>query len=388
MKALITGITGQDGSYLAELLLEKGYEVYGMVRRSSTETFDRIAHIKDRITLRPGRPARPAVADQAAGGHAARRDLQPGRHVASCRPRGASRCSPASSPAIGVTRAARGHAPVCPQGPLLPGLQQRDVRQGPRGAADRADALLSAQPLRRRQGLRPLHHRQLPRELRPVRRLRHPLQPREPAPRQGVRHPQDHRRRRPHQARPRTKKLRMGNLDAKRDWGFAGDYVRAMWLMLQQDKPDDYVIATGEHPLRARVPRDSPSPTSALHWQDYVVIDPASSARPRSTTCSATAPRPTSKLGWKPDGQLRGARPHDGRRRPRGTLRPAREVTLGFLPHVDQDQRRELRRLFQHQVMPRRRQLTKVQRARRAEAVAGERLALVAIVGQEVARCR
>ena len=70
------------------------------------------------------------------------------------------------------------------------------------------------------------------------------------------------------------KKLYLGNLDAKRDWGFAGDYVEAMWLMLQQDKPDDYVVATGEIAQRARVPRRRRSARSDLDWKKYVEIDP------------------------------------------------------------------------------------------------------------------
>ena len=83
----------------------------------------------------------------------------------------------------------------------------------------------------------------------------------------------------------------MGNLDAQRDWGFAGDYVRAMWLMLQQDAPDDYVVATGRtHSVREFVQRAFAA--VGLDWERHVVIDPRYSARPKSTCWSATRPRP------------------------------------------------------------------------------------------------
>ena len=90
--ALITGITGQDGSYLAELLLDKGYHVVGLHRRSSTVTFERISHLIDRITLVAGRPARRGVDDPGPAGPPARGGLQPGRPVLRARPRSPSRC--------------------------------------------------------------------------------------------------------------------------------------------------------------------------------------------------------------------------------------------------------------------------------------------------------
>ena len=97
-RALITGITGQDGSYLAELLLEKGYEVYGMTRRASTENLERIAHLVDRVVADPGRPARPDVARRGAARVASRTRSTTSRRRASCRRRGTSPCSRASSP--------------------------------------------------------------------------------------------------------------------------------------------------------------------------------------------------------------------------------------------------------------------------------------------------
>ena len=167
-RALITGITGQDGSYLADLLLEKGYEVHGMVRRSSTEKFERIEHLRDRITLHQGDLLDQRSLVDALRASAARRDLQPRRDVVRGRV-----VDPADADG-GVHRRrrhahARGDARGLPGGALLPGVLERDVRQGARDAADRGDAVLPALALRRRQGLRPLHHGQLPRVLRPVR---------------------------------------------------------------------------------------------------------------------------------------------------------------------------------------------------------------------------
>ena len=101
--------------------------------------------------------------------------------------------------------------------------------------------------------------------------LGHSLQPRIAPPGPGVRHPQDHPRRGPDQA-GHGHELALGNLDAKRDWGFAGDYVEAMWLMLQQDEPDDYVVSTGEtHSVRefCQLAFDR----VGLNWEDHVVID-------------------------------------------------------------------------------------------------------------------
>ena len=199
-RALITGITGQDGSYLAELLLEKGYTVFGMVRRASTDNFERIEHLLPRLRDQAGRPARPALADPDARGEPPAGGLQSGGPVLR-----ADLVDPARAHR-GVHRARRDALARCdppgrPGHPLLPGVLERDVRQGARDAADRAHAVSPAQPLRRRQGVRPRHHRQLPRELRALRLLGHPVQPRVAAARARVRHAQGDGRRGPHQAR-------------------------------------------------------------------------------------------------------------------------------------------------------------------------------------------
>ena len=176
-RALITGITGQDGSYLAELLLDEGYEVVGMVRRASTENFERIAHLVDRITLVQG-----DLLDQLSL-VSALEDTEPTEvyNLAAQSFVPTSWSQPvltAEFTAVGVTRMLEAIRAVDPDDPLLPGLVLGDVRQGAGGAAERADAVLPAVAVRRGEGIRPLHHRQLPRVLRPLRGVGDPLQPR------------------------------------------------------------------------------------------------------------------------------------------------------------------------------------------------------------------
>ena len=136
-KALVTGVTGQDGSYLAELLLEKGYEVHGMVRRASTEKFERIEHLRDRITLHQGDLLdQRSLVDAHAGLRAATRSTTSPR----CRSSAVSWIQPtltAEFTGVGVTRMLEAMREVVPRGALLPGLLERDVRQGARGPADR-----------------------------------------------------------------------------------------------------------------------------------------------------------------------------------------------------------------------------------------------------------
>ena len=175
-----------------------------MVRRSSTENFERIEHLTDRITL-----VQADLLDQPSLIEA----LEEAR-PAELYNLGAQSFVPTSwkqpvltaeFTAVGVTRCSRRSARVDPDDPLLPGLVLGDVRQGARGPAERDDAVLPALALRRGQGLRALHHRQLPRVVRALRGLRHPLQPRVAAAGARVRDAQDLGRRRAHQARPRRR---------------------------------------------------------------------------------------------------------------------------------------------------------------------------------------
>ena len=206
-RALITGITGQDGSYLAELLLEKGYEVHGIIRRSSSFNTDRIDHLYHdpheqgvRLFTHYG-----DLSDAVALVKLLY-ELQPDEIYNLGRPE--PRPGLLRHPRVHLRRHRRGHGPPARGDPggrgepaLLPGLLVRDVRRGA-AAAERGDAVSPAQPLRRRQGVGLLGDGELPRGLRHVRRQRHPLQPRVPAAGRDLRDAQDHPRRGPDQGRP------------------------------------------------------------------------------------------------------------------------------------------------------------------------------------------
>jgi len=297
MKALITGITGQDGSYLAELLLEKGYEVYGMMRRSSTEAVERIEHLKNRITLVNGdlldEMSLIHILEEVMPDEIYNLAAQSFVHTSWSQP-----VLTGEFTALGVTRMLDGMRYVCPKarfyqasssemyGKVHAVPQNEDTPFHPRSPYAVAKVYGHYITLNYRESYNLfavsgiLFNHESPRRGKEfvtrkitdgVARIKHGLQ----------------------------KELRMGNLDAKRDWGFAGDYVQAMWLMLQQDQPDDYVIATGEtHSVReflelafARV---------GLNWKDYVVVDPKF-LRPAEVDLLLGDPaKAAKKLGWKP----------------------------------------------------------------------------------------
>ena len=269
-RALITGITGQDGSYLAELLLEQGYEVIGMVRRSSTVNFERIAHIQDRISLVAGdlldeisligilREHRPAeLYNLAAQSFVQTSWTQP--------------VLTGETTALGVTRVLDAIRIVDPEirfyqassSEMFGKVQEVPQNErtpfyprSPYGVAKVYGHWITVN-YRESYGLHAssgmlFNHESPRRGLEFVtRKVSH-----------GV----------ARIARKIDDKLYLGNLDAQRDWGFAGDYVRAMWLMLQRDEPDDFVVSTGEtHSVRelceiafARV---------GLDWHEHVVVD-------------------------------------------------------------------------------------------------------------------
>ncbi len=297
-KAILTGITGQDGSYLAELLLAKGYEVHGIVRRSSTETFERINHLTDRITLHQAdlldqlsiievfRQVRPdEVYNLAAMSFVPTSWKQP--------------VLTGEFTGIGVTR-------------VLEAIRLLDPKHIRFYQASSSEMFGKVQETPQKETT--------------------PFYPRSPY---GVAKVYGHwitvnyresygmycssgilfnheseRRGKEFVTRKVTdgaariknglaKELRLGNLDARRDWGFAGDYVEAMWLMLQQDQPDDYVVATGEtHTVGELV--QVAFEAAGLDWKKYVVQDP-SLIRPAEVDLLIGDPsKARKKLGWVP----------------------------------------------------------------------------------------
>ncbi len=297
MKALITGITGQDGSYLAELLLDKGYHVYGMVRRSSTETFERIDHIKDRITL-----VQADLLDPSSLTHALRE----------------------VDPTEVYNLAAQSFVPTSWSQPVLTGeftgLGVVRVLEAMREVAPRARFYQASSS-------------EMFGKVREVpQNERTPFHPRSPyavaktyghyitvnyresyglyavsgilfnheSPRRG----REFVTRKISDGVARIKlglasELRLGNLDAQRDWGFAGDYVRAMWLMLQQDEPRDYVIATGRtHSVREFL--EIAFGHVNLHWQDYVVQDERFMRPAEVDQLVGDSELARTTLGWRP----------------------------------------------------------------------------------------
>ena len=296
-KALITGITGQDGSYLAELLLSKGYQVTGMVRRASTETFDRIAHFKDQITLRQA-----DLLDQFSLVKLLD-DVQPDEiyNLAAMSFVPTSWTQPVLTgefTALGVTKILEAMRMVCPKahfyqasssemfGKVLETPQTENTPFYPRSPYGVAKAYGHFITVNYRESYN-------------LFALSGILFNHE-SPRRG----KEFVTRKISDAVARIKlgtlkELRMGNLDAKRDWGFAGDYVRAMWLMLQQDVADDFVVATGEtHSVREFL--QIAFAHVGLNFEDYVVIDPEF-IRPAEVELLLGNPAKARKqLGWQP----------------------------------------------------------------------------------------
>ena len=271
-RALITGITGQDGSYLAELLIAKGYEVHGLIRRSSTECTGRIQHIRDLVQLHYG--------DLADGNGLVRiiTQVEPDEvyNLAAQSHVGVSfqqAAYTADVTAVGTLRLLEAIRSVCGGiryyqasssemfGQVAETPQRESTPFHPRSPYGVAKCYghWATVNYRESYGLHAscgiLFNHESPRRgeefvtrkiTRAAARIATGLQDR----------------------------LSLGNLDAMRDWGFAGDYVQAMWLMLQQDEPDDYVISTGEmHSVREF--SDLAFAAVGLRWHDHVDVDPA-----------------------------------------------------------------------------------------------------------------
>src|SRR5438552_8328599 len=296
--ALITGITGQDGSYLADWLLEKGYRVCGMVRRASTENFQRIEHIRDRIQLLQGdlldQTSIASVLDQA------RPDEVYNLAAMSFVPTSWQKpVLTAEFTAVGVTRVLDALRQSCPGARFYQASSSEmfgKVRETPQsettpfhprspyGVAKVYGHYITVN-YRESYGLFAcsgilFNHESPRRGLEFVtRKITH-----------GV-------------ARIKlglATELRLGNLQAKRDWGFAGDYVRAMWLMLQQQQPDDYVLGTG----RTQSVEEFVACAFAhvgLDWRKHVLIDPKFYRPAEVDLLLADPAKAYRRLGWKPE---------------------------------------------------------------------------------------
>jgi len=295
--ALITGITGQDGSYLAELLLEKGYEVHGMVRRASTEKFDRIEHLRHRITLHQGdlldqrslvdtlRAARPSeIYNLAAMSFVAVSWLQP--------------TLTAEFTGVGVTRMLEAMRETCPEARFYQASSSemfgkvREVPQtestpfyprSPYGVAKAYGHFITVNyresyALHATSGI--LFNHESPR--RGLEFVTRKITWHAAAIKLGM-----------------ADKLHLGNLDAERDWGYAKDYVEAMWLMLQQERPEDFVIATGvAHSVRRCL--EIAFDQANVEIGNHVVIDDSLKRPAEVDHLIGDHAKAKRELGWEP----------------------------------------------------------------------------------------
>jgi GDPmannose 4,6-dehydratase len=296
--ALITGITGQDGSYLAELLLQKGYRVCGMVRRSSTENFQRIEHIRNCIDLFQGdlldQTSIASILEQTRPDEVYNLAAQSFVPTSWHKP-----VLTAEFTAVGVTRVLDALRQACPKarfyqasssemyGKVLETPQKETTPFYPRspyGVAKVYGHYITVN-YRESYGLFAcagiLFNHESPR--RGLEFVTRKISCGVAKIKLGL-----------------AKELRLGNLEAKRDWGFAGDYVRAMWLMLQQDTPEDYVIGTGEtHRVGdfVQIAFDH----VGLDWKKHVVVDPQFYRPAEVDLLLADPSKARTKLGWTPE---------------------------------------------------------------------------------------
>jgi GDPmannose 4,6-dehydratase len=295
--AMITGITGQDGSYLAEFLLDQGYTVHGMVRRASTEKFERIEHLRDRITLHQGdlldhrsltdalRAARPdEIYNLAAMSFV---------HVSWIQP-----TLTAEFTGVGVTRLLEAMREVCPQARFYQASSSEmfgKVRETPQ---NESTPFYPRSPY----GVAKVYGHFITVNYRESYDL--PLCAgimfNHESPRRGLEFVT--RKITWHAAAIRlgkARELRLGNLDARRDWGYAKDYVEAMWLMLQQDTPEEFVIATGQTNSVQRCVEIAFDHVG-LDWEPYVVIDEVFKRPAEVDLLVGDASKAKRVLGWEP----------------------------------------------------------------------------------------
>jgi GDPmannose 4,6-dehydratase len=294
-RALITGVTGQDGSYLSELLLDKGYEVFGVIRRASTENYERIGHLLERITL-----VQADLLDQ----------LSLSRALADSRPHevynlAAQSFVPTSwsqpvltaeFTAVGVTRVLEAIRSVDP------GIRFYQASSSEMFGKVREVPQTELTPFHPRSpyGVAKVYGHYITLNYRESYDLFavSGLLFNHTSPRRGL----EFVTRKISDGVARIKlglrdKLPLGNLDAKRDWGFAGDYVEAMWLMLQQDEPDDFVVASGEE-RSVREVVEIAFAHAGLDPDDHVDVDPRLLRPAEVDRLIGDATKAREQLGW------------------------------------------------------------------------------------------
>jgi GDPmannose 4,6-dehydratase len=296
-RALITGVTGQDGSYLAEFLLEKGYEVYGLARRVSTDNLERIAHLRHRLHLLSG-----DLLDQTSLLDALY-NSKPDEvyNLAAQSFVTASWNQPVLTgefTALGVTRLLDAIRRVNPDIRFYQASTSEMFGKVQENPQSELTPFYPRSPY----GVAKVYGHWITVNYRESYKLfacsgilfNHE------SPRRGLEFVT--RKITDGAARIKlglAKELRLGNLDAQRDWGFAGDYVRAMWMMLQQEKPDDFVVGTGEtHTVKEFV--ETAFACVDLDWQKYIVIDPKFLRPAEVDYLRADATKARRILKWEP----------------------------------------------------------------------------------------
>ena len=297
-KALITGITGQDGSYLAEFLLNKGYVVFGLIRRTSTVNFERIKHIQDNIELISG-----DLLDQNSLINAIK-ESNPDEiyNLASQSFVPTSWKQPVftgEATALGVARMLEAIRAVDPKIKFYQASSSEMFGKAREVPQTEKTQFYPRSPY----GVAKLYGHWITINYRESYNMfccsgilfNHE------SPRRGL----EFVTRKVTNTVAKIKlglanELRLGNLEAKRDWGFAGDYVRAMWLMLQQNEPDDYVISTGAtYSVKdlVQVAFDYVN----LNWEDYVIVDPKFVRPAEVKLLLGDSSKALKKIGWKPE---------------------------------------------------------------------------------------
>jgi len=296
-RALITGVTGQDGSYLAELLLSKGYEVVGVVRRTSHHSYERIEHLLDRIEV---------VAADLLDQHSLTvvlQDTQPDEvyNLAAQSYVPTSWTQPVLTgefTALGVTRILEAIRLVSPAAKFYQASSSEMFGRVTETPQRETTSFYPRSPY----GVAKVYGHWITvnyRESYSLFAVSGILFNHE-SPRRGI----EFVTRKVTDAVARIKlgrarELRLGNLDARRDWGFAGDYVDAMWRMLQQPTPQDYVVGTGQaHSVRELV--EAAFGHVGLNWQDYVVTDPKFMRPAEVDVLLADPSKARKELGWTP----------------------------------------------------------------------------------------